>query len=184
MRPIDVLYGRYDPAQRSIEIFVNNIQRDAKSFGAELDELVEIVRIHEYAHVIVHLGVRTDKMQEQLSSFGSEKKTDWTPFLANRGSRFNSLPTECHELIAQAITYASLGTLFAAARSERLRAIFDALEAKQGAHYKLPPPVKEAAVNADWPLVLDTARGVYDDFYRREDFSLVAGITALICGQP
>jgi hypothetical protein len=50
LRPIDVLYGRYDAATRSIDILVNRIGQDASTFGAEADELLEVVRIHEHAH--------------------------------------------------------------------------------------------------------------------------------------
>ena len=55
------------------------------------------------------------------------------------------------------------------------------VEAKQPAHYKLSPQVKAAAGGADWPLILDAARGAID-VHREEGFSLIAGITALICG--
>jgi hypothetical protein len=60
LRPIDALYGCYDPTTRSIEIFVNRIRQDASTFAAEADEFLEIVRIHEHAHAVVHLGSRAD----------------------------------------------------------------------------------------------------------------------------
>jgi hypothetical protein len=41
--------------------------------------------------------------------------------------------------------------------------------------------LKNAATAADWSLVLDAARGVIDAD-REEGFQLIAGITALICG--
>ena len=47
LRPIDVLYGKYNPETKSIEIYIDRIRQDAKTFGAESDELLEIVRIHE-----------------------------------------------------------------------------------------------------------------------------------------
>jgi len=54
LRPIDILYGGYDHAHRSIEVFVKSIQRDAHVFGAEPDDLLEIVRIHEYGPADLH----------------------------------------------------------------------------------------------------------------------------------
>lgn len=108
LRPIDVFYGRYHSVIRSTEVFINRINADANLFGAEPSELVEIVRIHEYAHAIVHLGIRTDQVRERLSEFVNGKKTDWATFLTVRQARFNGISAEVHELLAQAITYASL----------------------------------------------------------------------------
>jgi hypothetical protein len=81
LRPIDVLYGCYDPKTRSICIFVNRIRQDARTFGAETDELLEIIRIHEYAHAVVHLGSRADDVHKHLSSFGGSNNTAWSPFI-------------------------------------------------------------------------------------------------------
>jgi hypothetical protein len=56
------------------------------------------------------------------------------------------------------------------------------LEAKQPTHYKLSALVKERAVQANWPLVLDAARGSIDA-YREQDFTLAAGVEALVTQQ-
>ncbi|HZA55828.1 MAG TPA: hypothetical protein VE616_16380 [Candidatus Udaeobacter sp.] len=180
LHPIDVLYGTYDPRSRSINIFVNRIRQDAKSFGAEPNELLEIVRIHEYAHAVTHLGSRSDDVQDQLSSFGGGKKTAWSVFIEERTSWFSRFPTELHEFLAQALTYAALSRLSAPRRWERLREVFDALEAKQPPQYKLSSSVKQYAAGADWPLVLGAARGTID-VYRQQDFTLSAGLEALVC---
>ena len=55
--PIDKLYGRYLPESRSIEIFIKSVRRGAQQFGWESADLLKIVRIHEYAHAIVHIGI-------------------------------------------------------------------------------------------------------------------------------
>jgi hypothetical protein len=178
--PIDVLYGTYDPKTRSIDIFVHRIRQDAKSFGAEPNELLEIVRIHEHAHAVIHLGSRIDDVQDQLSAFGGGKKTAWSVFIEERTLWFSQFPTELHEFLAQALTYAALSGLSAPRRSERLREVFDALEAKQPPHYKLSSSVKQYAAGADWPLVLGAARGTID-VYREQDFNLSAGLEALVC---
>jgi hypothetical protein len=61
-----------------------------------------------------------------------------------------------------------------------LCAIFEALEAKQPVHYKLPSCVKRAASTIDWPLVLDAARGeIVAD--RQAGFDLVEAVKALMC---
>lgn len=180
LRPIDVLYGTYNPTTRSIDIFMQRICQDAKSFGAEPNELLEIVRIHEHAHAVVHLGTPCDDVQDQLSAFGADKKTAWSVFLDERTSWFSRFPTELHEFLAQALTYAALSGLSAPRRSERLREVFDALEAKQPPHYKLSSSVKQCAAGADWPLVLGEARRTIDA-YREQDFTLSAGLEALVC---
>ncbi len=180
LRPIDVLYGQYDPTARSIEVFVNRIRQDARSFAAEPAELLEIVRIHEWAHAVVHLGSRADNVQDHLSTFGGANKTAWSPFVDKRTLWFVGFPTELHEFLAQALTFAALSQLSTPRRSERLREVFDALEAKQPAHYKLSPSVKQYAAGADWPVVLDAARGVINGS-REEGFTLGAGLEALVC---
>jgi hypothetical protein len=180
LRPIDVLYGCYDPKTRSIDIFVNRIRQDASTFGAEADEILEIVRIHEHAHAVVHLGSRVDDVHNHLSLFAGSNKTAWAPFLNERTSGFAAFPTDLHEFLAQALTYAALSELSAPHRAEKLRRIFDALEAKQPLHYQLSALVKQCAARADWPLVLDAARGTVDED-REQDFTLSAGLGALVC---
>jgi hypothetical protein len=179
LRPIDVLYGQYDPTTRSIEIFVNRINQDAETFGGEPDELLELVRIHEHAHAVVHLGSRADDVHRDLSAFGQSNKTDWSKFISERTSWFTGLSLELHEFLAQALTYASVCRLSSQQRSAKLREVFGALEAKQLAHYRLSSSVKDSAALADWRLVLDAARASID-VYREPDFTLVAGLEALV----
>jgi hypothetical protein len=177
--PIDVLYGRYTAATKSIEIFINRIAQDAHTFGAEPDELRDVVRIHEHAHAVVHIGSRVDDAHRDLSTLGPGGKTDWHKFVGVRDSWFAALPVEIHESLAQSLTYAALRTLSAKARSDRLLKVFDALESKQPNHYKLSSNVKDRAATADWPLVLDAARGIADS-YRSRAFTLTAGLEELI----
>jgi hypothetical protein len=180
--PIDVLYGRYDPITRSIEVFVNQIRQDAHLFQATEKDLIEIVRIHEHAHAVIHLGSRVDEVHKHLSEFGGGKKTDWSKFLEQRTSWFTTFPPELSEFLAQALTYATLLRLSASAKSERLQTIFAALELKQPPHYKLSGLVKQGVAAADWSLVLDVARGDVDAL-REQDFSPSAGLEALICSE-
>jgi hypothetical protein len=68
-RPIDVLYGSYHPASRSFDIYIDNIRRDASLFG-EFADVLQIVRLHEYAHAIVHLGIHLDQGIDILDGIG------------------------------------------------------------------------------------------------------------------
>ncbi len=178
--PIDILYGVYHPTDRSIEIFVNRIRQDAPIFGAEPAELTEIVRIHEFAHAVVHLGVSADHIYDDLQKFGGGTTTAWPEFLVERTAWFARTTEDLHEFLAQAITYSALACFTNDQKCDKRLNIFEALEAKQPARYKLPRRVKNAALAADWPLVLNAARGLIDA-EREEGFELIAGITALIC---
>jgi hypothetical protein len=81
LRPIDVLYGHYEPKTREIEIFVKRIDKDANIFDTEPGELREIVRIHEHAHAVVHLGSRADDVYDYLEISGQNKRTEWSEFI-------------------------------------------------------------------------------------------------------
>lgn len=88
--------------------------------------------------------------------------------------------TDLHEFLAQALTYAALSELSAQQRAEKLRRVFDALEAKQPPSYQLSALVKRCAARAEWPLVLDAARGAVN-VYREQNFTLNSGLGALVC---
>jgi hypothetical protein len=179
--PIDVLYGAYKPASRSIELFVNRIERDAIEYGAEPHELRTIVRLHEQAHAIVHLGTRCDDIPKCLSGYDKMGLTDWPKFIGERTTWFNTCPTDVHEFLAQALTYAAIYAMSSPRESEKLLKVFDALEAKQPSHYKLSALVKQHARLADWRLVLDTARDSDVVYGEKQDFTLRAGLEALVC---
>jgi len=176
-RPIDVLYGSYHPASRSVDIYIDNIRRDASLFG-EFADVLQIVRLHEYAHSIVHLGIHLDHCIDILDGIGPDGYTDWNTFFAGRGHAFGEIDVASHEYLAQAITLAALGTLPACHQSERLRTTFDALEDRQPPHYVVPGDIKASASLVDWSLVIAAARRDIDVF-RGSEFSLLAGLQAL-----
>jgi hypothetical protein len=148
-------------------------------YGAEPDELREIVRIHEHAHALVHLGSRADDVYDHLATFGRDKRTDWPDFIHRRTSWFSAFPVELHEFLAQALTYATVQRLSVTRKPATLTQVFDALELKQPHHYRLSASVKRCAAEADWALVLDAARGT-TDVHRGEGFTLSAGLEALV----
>lgn len=158
LAPIDVLYGHYDPERLLIECFIRRISDDARLYGAEVNDLLTIVRLHEYAHAVFHTGVHIRCVETQLGTFGAGDTTDWGPFRAARDQAFASLDESSHELLAQAITWACLCHESLQAWSDRLTETFLALEAKQPSRYRLPSKVKLRASSADWPLVLRAMR--------------------------
>ena len=180
LRSIDILYGHYELKTREIEIFVKRIDQDANIYGAEPGELCEIVRIHEYAHAIVHLGSRVDDVYEHLEISCRNKRTEWTEFVDRRTSWFTEFPNELHEFLAQALTYAALQKLSVTRKSEKLRQVFEALELKQPYEYRLSSEVKQCTAKADWALIIEEARST-TNIYIDQDFTLRAGLEALVC---
>ena len=174
--PIDLLYGRYLPESHTIEIFYSQIDADAPLFGATFGQLLRIVRFHEYAHAILHLGVSGHAVVSQLHQF-SENEATVADFLSRRTHSFCTINEATHEFLAQAITY---GCILQEERqqAEQLLPIFEALEKRQPEHYLLPADVKEIAHRIDWSLVLEAARGDIS-VYQEPGFSLYEGLRAL-----
>jgi hypothetical protein len=175
--PIDILYGCYDPENQTITIYINNIRRDAHVFGATEAELLEIVRLHEYAHAIVHVGVPFRSITEHLSALALDGYTDWRTFLEHRNRAFKAIDIASHEFLAQAITFTCFNVLPNVYRLEHLKSVFDALEKKQPAHYVLPTDLKTIAQDVDWTLIMETARDF--DSFSEVGFSRCAGLLAL-----
>src|SRR5205823_1663210 len=71
LKPIDVLYGRYLSDNRRIEIFVRRIEQDAALFDCSPTELLKIVRIHEIAHAVCHVGISIRDVERHLSNYGA-----------------------------------------------------------------------------------------------------------------
>lgn len=175
--PIDVLYGNYDPQGRLIKIYANRIERDARLYGGSFEDLLRIVRLHEYAHAVLHLGVPVHDTISTLNTFGPSGTTDWNEFIARRTKMFVALDSASHEFLAQAITYGCLCNL-PEHQSSRLKGVFEKLEAKQPQHYAVPTDIKATAATVDWSLVLRAARQEIDAF-RGGNFVLRDGLLAL-----
>jgi hypothetical protein len=179
LRPIDKVYGLYDPGTESVHIFIRQIQRDASRYTWEPSTLTELVRIHEYAHAVVHLAIDLQDTEKELSQYGPSNETDWDSFRAQRIVAFSSLDAKSHELLAQAITWACLKENSNKAEIQTLTETFIALEAKQPLNYHLSSVVKQVAYYADWPLILKTAREGIGS-YCENNFSMFEGLAALI----
>ena len=136
------------------------------------------MRLHEYAHAVVHFGVRLSQVPDTLNALAQDGYTDWKTFIDRRRQTYEQLDSASHEFLAQAITFASILGLGDSYRSERLRATFEALEARQPAHYVVPTDNKACAQEVPWFLVLEAARGDIDVF-RGSGFSMYAGLLAL-----
>lgn len=175
--PIDILFGAYSPVQHTITIFIDSIRKHASRIGATPAELTHIVRVHEYAHAIVHLGIPFASAEKEMLTFDGDL-TAWHLVLNRRTCWFKSMKAELHELLAQALTY---GVLQTGPNPEKMIGVFEELEKKQPAHYQLSKEVKLQIANADWPMILNAARGENSaaDLVLNEN-DLVNGIRHLI----
>jgi hypothetical protein len=173
---IEDLYGQYVPDRRQIEIFVRRLSADYRTFTPSLADLLRVIRLHEHAHAVIHLGIFAGDVEDSLSAMSLDGKTDWDEFLKKRDSAFAEIDSDTHELLAQALTWASVSQH----REDRtLAETFLALQDRQAKKYRFDPAIKLGAASADWPLILQVARGEAND-YREEGFALVKGIAALL----
>lgn len=180
--PIDELYGTYCHSERAIRIYIKNINRDAHLFGATdgpSSELLEIVRLHEWSHAVVHLGIYQNETFEYLEPAIPEIETSWMSFIAGRDTWFSGLEVEVHEFLAQALTYAAIDSYEDNARASKLKDVFDRLESKQPEYYRLPTDVKRHLTAANLPLALEAARGRKDTI-RDHSFDLLSGLQKLV----
>ena len=137
--PIDDLLGAYFPERQEIKIFENEIQITAHSLKIPPDDLQYAVRLHEYAHAVVHLGLGVG-YQGQLADEPSIVITepgDWKEFIDGRSRLFARLSSEAHELLTQTMVWCLLGG------DEQKRNAMLSLMEKQSDLYRLSDQIRE-----------------------------------------
>jgi hypothetical protein len=154
--PLDVVFGNYNPDSRLITIYEKNIVHHAKRLGWDPCLLMAVVRLHEGAHALVHLGLPTSLETWLMSPRGGAKQTSWEAYSGLRTAWFRSLDSVCHEYLAQAISYSVLNSLIGETVEEKARYVemFDAVEAKQPIAYHLSPSEKSALLSTKWEPTL------------------------------
>ncbi len=96
---IDDSLGRYDSSTREITIFNKGIEQAASILNASSWDLALIVRLHEWAHALLHLGLEGSYHAEILRD-----ESRWTEQVARMNAWFNSLSPKFHEILAQLLT--------------------------------------------------------------------------------
>lgn len=127
----------------------------------------------------IQAGIEFAATGERLETFAQDGKTDWGSFRERRKTAFLALHPDSHELLAQAICWASLYHEDLRPGSDRLQRVFLAVQAHQPPQYKLPSKVMEHARSADWPLVIKAASAEISA-YRGPAFSEPEALAALI----
>jgi hypothetical protein len=162
--PIDVLLGCYDPQGRIIKIFHKNVEHFASAkFNCAPRDLEFIVRLHEYAHALIHLGVFWKDELGLIRDYPNGGETDWNTFLSRRSEAFRSLPDEVHEFLAQLVSWITVGMLEPRSYRDQLQELFIALMDRQPPHYVLAAEILGKAAYADPTFLFSWARKVGRD---------------------
>jgi hypothetical protein len=108
--PIDGLLGLYTPSRQEITIFKRGIKDVAKRLSLIERDITRVVRLHEWAHALVHVGLPE---AERLRVTRDEAL--WPETLASVTATFQRQERGLHERLAQLIVYHALQSLRSAA---------------------------------------------------------------------
>jgi hypothetical protein len=162
--PIDELLGRYDPQTQIIKIFHKNVASYASGiFDCAPRDLEFIVRLHEYAHALIHLGVFWKDEPALIRDYPDGQQTDWNLFLRRRSEAFGSLPNDVHEFLAQLVSWITVGVVKPLSYRDELQELFIALMGRQPPHYILAADILGKAAYSDPTFLFSWARSVNRD---------------------
>jgi hypothetical protein len=135
--PIDGYLGMYDPQLREITIFNKGIRNASEIIDCIPDDLTYIVRLHEWSHALIHIGLDKDGRLKAVRD-----DTYWIDLLEKLTSIFLSIETTLHEHLAQLLTYHALSELYQDAEHEeakdvisRIMTTFQELNKRQPPEY-------------------------------------------------
>jgi hypothetical protein len=141
---IDELLGLYEPQQRRITIFTKGIEHVAGQLGVPTFSVEYLVRIHEYAHAVFHLGVDHSTSVALAKAFLDNDPSLERTTASGLTAVYSSVDTYVHEQIAQLITRLVLEELGAKASVEaakitcaKLRETFEKLMRRQPPQYRI-----------------------------------------------
>jgi hypothetical protein len=109
---IDGVLGLYDYKTQTITLFVKGIAEVAELLALRPYDLRYVVRLHEWAHALLHLGITA-----AIRRMVIEDESIWTGYLPSLDSWFRDLEKPLHERLAQLLTHYSLQSLRAEART-------------------------------------------------------------------
>ncbi len=157
--PIDVLLGCYRPQNRTIFIFHRNIEHCATHrLHCDVSDLEIVVRLHEYAHALVHLGVFWPEECDVIRDYLRDQETDWKAFLRNRSKAFRSLQSDAHEFLAQILSWVTIGVFEPISRRNILQELFVTLMRRQPPEYRLSPDMLGKSCYGDPTAMLSWVR--------------------------
>jgi hypothetical protein len=137
--PICGVLGLYNPDTQEITIFRKGINRVAQILGCEAAHLTMIVRVHEWSHALLHIGLEERELLEV-----TRDDSLWPDRLTEATAWFKWLDSELHERLAQLLTYYGLRSVeseatLARAKSTLARVVtaFGDLARRQPAEYQI-----------------------------------------------
>jgi hypothetical protein len=136
---IDGTLGLYNSNTQEITIFLKGISRAAEILKASPDDLKLIVRLHEWAHALLHTGLgKADRMSVERD------ESQWAERVARLKTWFNALDANLHESLAQLLTRQGLCWLKneatipdAKAAIDRIERVFERLMRRAPAAYQI-----------------------------------------------
>ncbi len=116
--PIDGFLGIYTPERQEIKIFSQGIEQAAKRLNLRQQDITLIVRLHEWAHALLHLGLPEE---ERLRI--TQDETLWPGTLAAATAAFQSLEHGLLERLAQLVVYHGLQSQSSSATAPEAQAV-------------------------------------------------------------
>lgn len=137
--PIDEFLGLYSPDKQEIIIFQKGIKEASDKLKINPKHLEFIVRVHEWAHAIFHLGVSENDRYKILRD-----DSYWDVILDTSTKLFKKIEHNLHEYLAQILTLYCVQSLKRASKTdqgkqvlERIEQTFHHLSAHQPSEYQI-----------------------------------------------
>lgn len=100
--PIEAVLGLYAPTGQRITIYRKGIECVSKILKVREKDLTFIVRLHEWAHALIHVGVLKADVERVRDNFF------WPSYLKKATRLYNELAPGPHELLAQLLVFQGL----------------------------------------------------------------------------
>jgi hypothetical protein len=137
--PIDELLGLYSPQRQEITIFRKGIEQVAGLLEVRPDDLRFVVRLHEWAHALFHVGLRDAERLEV-----ARDESAWGGVVERESALWEATDHALRETIAQLITRNALTSLHASATEsaartalERITQAFETLTHRSPREYQI-----------------------------------------------
>jgi hypothetical protein len=146
---LDVM-GMYCRESREIKIFIELIDQFRRRHSLQGHDVEYIVRLHEYAHAMTHLGVASTCDLDDVDAF-----------VAGRSAILACADTDTHEILAQTIAWTALIALKDDQRRASLQELFLSVMTHQPARYQLSAKLRE---NVSVERVRDLLADLHDGY--------------------
>jgi hypothetical protein len=118
---IDGVLGLYNPEAQEITIFRKGINRVAETLDSRPADLKFLVRLHEWAHALLHVGLQeTDRLSV------TRNESLWPAHFARATIWFRALDANLREPLPQLLTHHALRSLQAQATLPEARTALEA----------------------------------------------------------